>query len=289
MAPKADTPSAEHRRLRGQLRRAREAAKLTQKDVAEALEWSTSKLIRIENGSVGISITDLKALLLHYEITDPGAVDRFVEMARASKKSAWWQEYRSHIGQAFLSFIGLEASALRVRQYQNLLVPGLLQTEAYIGNLAAIGARNEEHARLITEVRARRQDLITAEGGVEAFFIMDESVLYRQIGDHAVMREQLLRIKDRAEQPNISVQIVPFNAGVHRGMKSSFEIMEISEQPDDYALLLETVYKDQLIPDPTDETREFFQIFLELEKLALPATESMQLIGKRLEEMDTER
>jgi transcriptional regulator with XRE-family HTH domain len=289
MAPKAETPSAEHRRLRGQLRRARDAAKLTQKDVAEALEWSTSKLIRIENGSVGISITDLKALLLHYGITDPGEVDRFVEMARASKKSAWWQEYRSQIGQAFLSFIGLEASAVRVRQYQNLLVPGLLQTESYIGKLAAIGARDEEHARLITEVRVRRQDLINAVGGAEAFFIMDESVLYRRIGDDAVMREQLLRIKDRAEQSNISVQIVPFNAGVHRGMKSSFEIMEISEQPDDYALLLETVYKDQLIPDPNDETREFVQIFFELEKIALPASATPRLIDKRLEEMDNER
>jgi transcriptional regulator with XRE-family HTH domain len=287
--PRGETPSVEHRRLRAQLRRARDAANLTQRDVAEALEWSTSKLIRIENGSVGISITDLKALLLHYNITGTDRVNEFVEMARSSKKSAWWQDYRPHIGQPYLSFIGLEASAIRIRQYQNLLVPGLLQTEGYISELAAIGARDDEQARLITEIRVRRQDLITAAGAAEAFFIMDESVLYRRIGDAAIMREQLLRIKERAEQPNISVQIVPFSAGVHRGMKSSFEIMEISEEPDDYALLLETVYKDQLIPDPNDETREFVQIFFELEKIALPASETPRLIDKRLEEMDNER
>jgi transcriptional regulator with XRE-family HTH domain len=286
MTPRADTPSSEHRRLRGRLRQARVALKLTQRDVADALDWSTSKLIRIENGSVGISVTDLKALLLHYEITDKADVDSLVEMARVSKRSEWWQEYRHEVGQQFLKFVGIEASAIRIRQYQNLLFPGLLQSPEYIKNLVTIGSRNEKHAQVLYEIRLRRQELITIEHAPESFFIVDESVLHRQIGDAATMREQLLRVKEFADRPNITVQIMPFSAGVHRGMKSSFEILELSEEPDDYALLLEQAYKDELIPDPNEEAREYVQIFFEMEKAALPATETARMIDQRLEEMD---
>jgi transcriptional regulator with XRE-family HTH domain len=289
MTPRGETPLLELRRLRGRLRQAREALGLTQRDVAEALDWSTSKLIRIENGSVGISVTDLKALLLHYNITEQSDVDQLVKMARASKKSAWWQEYRNNVSTQFLTFLGLEASAIRIRQYQSLVIPGLLQAQGYITELTPINARDEDEARLNVEIRLRRQDLITMENAAEAYFILDESLLYRQIGDNAVMREQLMRLKEMATRPNITIQIMPYSAGVHRGMKGSFEILELSEEPDDYALLLESPYKDQLIPDPNDETKEFVQIFYELEKIALPVSETPRLIDKRLEELDNER
>lgn len=286
MTPRGETPLLELRRLRGRLRQAREAMKLTQRDVAEALDWSTSKLIRIENGSVGISVTDLKALLHHYNITEKSDVDQLVGMARAAKKSAWWQEYRNKISQQFITFLGLEGSAVRIRQFQGLLIPGLLQTRGYAGQLAPLSAKDEEEARLRLDIRLRRQGLITMDNPAEAFFIIDESVLYRPIGGAAVMREQLQKIKEMARRPNISIQIMPYAAAVHRGMKGSFEILELSEEPDDYAMLIEGVYKDQLVPDPTDETREFVQIFFELEKIALPAAETPRLIDKRLEEMD---
>lgn len=281
------TPLQEHRRLRGRLKSAREKRNLTQREVADALDWSASKLIRIENGSVGISITDLKALLLHYGITNEADVNQLVEMARASKRSAWWQEYRSQIPQPLLTFIGLESSAIRIRQYQNLVVPGLLQTQDYIKVLMTLSG-TEDGARTHFEIRRRRQGLITIDNPPEFFFILDESVLHRQVGDAAVMREQLLKLKELSDRPNISIRITPFSAGVQQGMIGSFEILELSDEPDDYALHLSGVYKDQLIPDPSEETLQYVQAFHELEKIALPATETPGLIDKRLEEMDKE-
>jgi transcriptional regulator with XRE-family HTH domain len=285
MTSRGKTPLGEHRRLRVALRHARDTLKLTQRDVAEALDWSTSKLIRIENGSVGISITDLKALLLHYGITKTAEVERLVDMARASKQSAWWHEFREYMSQQFLTFLGLEASAIRLRQFQGLLVPGLLQAPGYIKVLTAIGVPNDDDAQRNADIRARRQDIIGMEDGPEAFFILDESVLYRQIGDNAVMHEQLLKVKEMTGRPGVSIQIMPFSAGVHKGMKSSFEILELSEEPDDYALLLEQPYRDQLIQIPSEETTEFVHIFAELEKIALPASETPRVIDARLKEM----
>jgi len=288
MSPRGETPQSEHRRLRVALRDARDALHLTQKEVADALEWSSSKIIRIESGSVGISVTDLKALLLHYRVTDANEVDRMVTMARASKKAAWWQEHRELLTQDFITFLGLEASAVRMKQFQGLLFPGLLQSRSYIKALLALGDNTPEQERRGVEVRLKRQELIS-DHGPEISFIIDESVLYRKVGDAAAMREQLEKVKEVAEHPRVSIRVMPFAAGVHKGMKSSFEILELSDEPGDYALLLEQPYKDQLFQVVNDETKEFVDIFSELEKIALPATETPRMIDERLKEMGRER
>jgi transcriptional regulator with XRE-family HTH domain len=285
MTPRSETPEAEHRRLRVALRHARDALNLTQKEVAEALDWSTSKLIRIEKGAVGVSVTDLKALLLHYRVTEADEVDRMVSMVRASKKSAWWQEYRDLYPQDYITYLSLESSAIRIRQFQGLVVPGLLQSPGYIQQLMTLGNPGEEVVQRAFNIRVRRQTLLS-DNGPELFFILDESTLYRQVGDTAVMREQLTKLRDVARSRRASIRIMPYSAGVHRGMKGSFAILEMSADPDDYTLLLEQPYKDHLIETASDETHEFVEIFHELEKIALSTSESRRRIDDRLKELE---
>ena len=283
MPPQEASPLSQGRRVRLELRQMRTARQLTQKDVADALDWSTSKLIRIEKGEVGISITDLKALLLHYGVTEPAEVDRLVEMTRASKQAAWWQRYSADFRQDILTFWELESNAIRIRQFQGQLVPGLLQIPEYASALVSIG-RDEDGAARALDARMKRQNLMS-ENGPELFFILDESVLHRVIGGRAVLRDQLRRLRTLAGQPKISIQIMPFTGGIHRGMQGPFEILEMSEESDDFAVLVEGPYKDRLEVDPSDETREFVNIFFELEKLALPATETPAIIDARLREL----
>lgn len=287
MSPRSETPQAEHRRLLVALRQARNARHLTQKEVADTLDWSTSKLIRIEGGSVGISITDLRALLQHYEVTDPDEVDRMVEMARGSKKAMWWYEYRDAMPHEFYTFLGLEASAVKIKQFQCLMVPGLLQSRGYIETLVGFGAKPSERARRGLEVRLKRQELLS-EDGPEFSFVLDESVLHRRVSSNAVMREQLLKLRDTADHPRMTIQILPFSAGIHTGMKSSFEILELSDKPDDYALFLGLPHKDQLIQRSSEETKDFGAMFTSLTELALPASETQRLIDQRLKEMEHE-
>jgi transcriptional regulator with XRE-family HTH domain len=285
MTRRTETPQSEHRRLMVTLRQAREARQLTQKDVADSLEWSASKLIRIERGTVGISITDLKALLLHYDVTDAEEVDRMVEMARASKKAAWWQEYREVLPQDFVTFIGLEASAVRIKQFHGMVIPGLLQSPDYVKALLGLGQDTPDQARLGLEVRLKRQELIS-EFGPECSFIIDESVLYRTVGDNAVMRGQLLTLKEFAARPRVAIRILPFSAGVHRSMKNYYEILELSSEPDDYVLLVDQAYKDQLLQVPNDETRLFVSLFGELAAKALSAEDTLRVIDQRLKEIE---
>src|SRR3954462_9212976 len=116
------------RRLRVELRRLRTAADLTQREVADALEWSPSKIIRIESGQVGITVTDLKALVAHYGLRDDAQVASLTELARGSKRQPF-VEYRDVLSAETVKFLGYEASASRVRLVQPTLVPGPLQTE----------------------------------------------------------------------------------------------------------------------------------------------------------------
>src|SRR5215472_11588257 len=94
MAGERPSPVVQRRRLRAALRRARDKAGLTQAQVAAEMNWSESKVIRIEGGSVGISTTDLKALLGCYQVDDPDRIDELVALARAARERSWWNQYR---------------------------------------------------------------------------------------------------------------------------------------------------------------------------------------------------
>lgn len=280
--PRGGTPVSQLRRLRAELKTLREGLGQTQKDVADALEWSSSKVIRIENGPVGISITDLKALLFHYKVVDDERVDELLELARGSKQPAWWHRFKDVHSAKFLTFLGLESSAIRIRQFQQMVVPGLLQSPEYMRALLKSFGNSPEVVERGSTVRLERQRTVMVENDVETFFILEESVLHRLIGDEWVMRGQLLHLKELAARPNIRIQIVPFTAGVHRGLGVSFEIFQLSEQEDDYAMVVELPYQDRLIEESNEETKDYVAIFAELEKVALSPEDSLVLIDRLL-------
>ncbi|MEU0883522.1 helix-turn-helix transcriptional regulator [Lentzea sp. NPDC005914] len=276
-------PVAQQRKLLGELRQAREVLKLTQDSVAEALDWSTSKVIRIEQGKSGISVTDLRALLLHYGITEPTRVDELVDLARATKRPAWMAKYRG-LPKGFAQFIELESVAIRCRYMQTLLIPGMLQTRAYAAAVGAAGGEDPESMQRGIDVRMHRQNLLGPDGP-EMFFVIDESVLHRVVGGVEIMRDQLHRIRKLAATDQVSVQIVPFDAGLHPAMKGSFSILEISEDEEDYSLFLEQLYGSSLLQDDSEAVRQYLRYFLQLEKFALPASETPRVIDERLEHL----
>jgi transcriptional regulator with XRE-family HTH domain len=92
--PRHDDPNLYRRRLRDALRKAREAQQLTQKQAADDLDWSMSKLVRIEAGTVNVSTTDLKALLQLYAITDEAQVGNLLGIARNTRRPPWYSKYQ---------------------------------------------------------------------------------------------------------------------------------------------------------------------------------------------------
>jgi len=115
---------------------------------------------------------------------------------------------------------GLEASAYRLTTYEPELVPGLLQTPAYASVLihaAHPGDGAEEHARRV-QLRMRRQSRITRKmNPVVLDVILRESVLRGRVGGPRVMEKQLKHLVDIGTRANITIRILPFNAGFPLG------------------------------------------------------------------------
>ncbi|WP_370967246.1 helix-turn-helix domain-containing protein [Amycolatopsis sp. cg9] len=247
-------PVAERRRLLAELRRLRGSAGLTQKEVSTRLEWSLSKVIRIEGGAVGISITDLGALLRLYGVTDQAVVDSLSAAARASREKAWWDDYRPHHSPELIDFIAVEASAISMSEYQAFVVPGILQTTEYIRALGAAFHSTDEAIERSVVMRTQRRRLLTEEQPLVARFILDEASISRTVGSADTMREQLSFLLELNELPNVSIQVTAFDRGVTDGMQSSFTLFELPDQ-DPVAYLDQPGYLVLARTDPNEVAR----------------------------------
>ena len=267
-------PVTQQRRLLAELRQGRAKAGMSQQHVADELDWSLSKVIRIEHGAVKVGLTDLRALLTLYGITEADRVDRLIEMARASRQQRWWDDYRKLINPNFLQYVAMESTATLSRQFQNAVVPGMLQTRDYARSLITVYDRDQGPPVIeqYIEFRMKRQTALKAEGA-EFFFVLDEAVLRRQVGGPEVMREQLAHLKEIAKLPNVTIQILPFSAGTHRAMRASFYVLEVPTGIDDevdVVVMMQNTLDDTIVKNDSDKTAEFVELFVSLEALATP-------------------
>lgn len=288
MTSAQDAP-VQRRRLRSELRRVRSEAGRTQTDVAEALEWSPSKLRRIESGSVRISMTDLQALLRFYGVDDPGEVERILDLARAGKEPpAWWKAYREATSQQYLMFLGYESSASVIRMFQPLLIPGLLQDEEYARAVlrAYGGSATDKRVEEWVELRMRRQELLERPDPPDMYFVLDEAALHRWVGGREVMRQQLRHLKRQAELEHVTIEIVPFSAGEHPGMKGPFTLLEFADDRDSDVLFQENPRGDTISRDEEDEIEPYRKAFDQLRELA-SKEDPGALIDRALKEMST--
>jgi transcriptional regulator with XRE-family HTH domain len=225
-----EDPLLSRKRLRISLRHWREQRALTQEQVAEALDWSQSKVVRIESGKVRVSATDVRALLGLYKVSDHDEVARLVELARVARRRAWYRDYEHALDRDYDDYLSYESSALAIETFQQLLVPGLLQTEGYAR--AIMAANGATYSRERVELRLKRQAMLASEDGPSFRCVIDEAALHRQVGGPGVMREQLIRLRDAAG-PKISVGIIPFTAGAHSSMSEPFTLLTLDPAEDD--------------------------------------------------------
>jgi transcriptional regulator with XRE-family HTH domain len=278
-------PTVQRRLLRDELRRARDAAGLRQADVAHAMDWSPSKLIRIERGDVSVSTNDLKALLSHYGVKDKGKVNGLLELARSARGASFYDQFADLLAPGFKEYLAYEASASVTRQYQPILIPGLLQTEEYArGMFEGMGIVDPENADRAWAVRQHRQELHDRETPPEMLFVLDEAVLRRHVGRGDVMRKQLRRLKEYAAEPHISIQILPFTRGAHPGMAGSFMLLEFTDPSLTDLLHLEGI-NSTTVREDTDQIARYLDKFAQLQKLALSLDESVDFLDVLIEEM----
>jgi transcriptional regulator with XRE-family HTH domain len=265
-------PLVHRRRLRTELRRVRIGADLTQEQVAKAMDWSLSKIIRIETGAVGVSTNDLRALLALYKVHDPERIDELVELARASRQGSWSSKYRGSFSSQFLQFVEYEEAASVVRTYDPLLVPGLFQTEEYADAVIRRLADPDTAADLIQtrmEIRLTRQQLLEQASPPTLMCVIDEAAIQRLIGERNIARSQIRRLISLATRPNITIEVVPFSAGLHRGMLEAFWVLEFPDPEDSNVLFVETSRDIIVSHDEAGEISGYLETFEELKSISL--------------------
>jgi transcriptional regulator with XRE-family HTH domain len=228
MTETATGSTVPRRQLGRHLRDARGRARLTVRAAAEALEWSEAKIWRIETGQTSMRSLDVEAMCRVY-----GAPDELTEalkgLARETKGRGWWHSYGDVIPSWFDLYIELEASASRLCTYEAELVPGLFQTADYIRTMLATYKSELDSNEIERRVglRLARQALLTRVTARPTLaVILGEAVLHRVVGGERVMRDQLTRLVELSELPNVELRIAPFAIGIHEGVTTGpFTVM----------------------------------------------------------------
>src|ERR1017187_93373 len=170
--------------------------------------------------------------------TDPGEIDPFLALARDASKPGWWHSYDDVLPSWFRTFVGLEEAATVIRGYDPHWIPGLLQTPEYARASVQTGfpdAAKEEGGRRV-ELRLARQHILARPDPPRLWLVLDENTLRRPAATTGpeVMRAQIDKLIEAASRPNITVQVLPFTAGLHPAMYGPFRIFRFDahDQPD---------------------------------------------------------
>ena len=263
------------RRLARMLRRLREDAGFTIDEVAAQLDLSPSTLSRIETAQVRVRTNDLRRLLDIYKVTSAQG-EQLLQLARERRQQPWWNKYKD-LPTAALS--SLERGTASILQYSVLLVPGLLQTEAYAREvLTALPPMAGLDTERRVEFRMKRQELLTDDQAPRLWVVLDEAVLQRPVGGQQVMDEQLQRLIDAAALPNVTIQVLPFSVGAHAGIDGEFTILSYADPADPDVVYLETT-AGQSFDESTDVTRRYNSIFDDLRAAALNPAESIRTLA----------
>jgi transcriptional regulator with XRE-family HTH domain len=282
-------PVVQSAALRNELVRLRKEKGLTQEEVATSLEWSASKVIRLEVGRSSITKVDLDALLGQYGVTSEVQRERLNKLNRGAHAPGWWNGYRNDILATYLNYVGYEAGASFIRQFQGSVVPGLLQTPEYARALTVISVEDRDKVDSVVGLRLQRQsELARRDTPARQYYVLDEAVIRRYIGiqeDPTIMPDQLRHIVDRARnEERITVRVIPFQAGAHAGLSGPFTLLEFDGGLPD-VLYLDAGREVIGMVSSDDRVAEYADSFESLIEMALSADDSLEFIRAAAEEM----
>jgi transcriptional regulator with XRE-family HTH domain len=250
------SPTLRARRLAIELVGRREAAGLSRDEAARRLEWSTSTIFRIETGRSRPQPRSVRDLLDLYGVTGAER-DGLIQLAREARQPGWWHSFRDVLSNPYEVYIGLETGAVSIRNFEPLLVPGLLQTADYARAMIRGGPRelDRDEIERRVEVRMSRQQILLRDDRPRLWAVIDEAVIRRIVGSPVIMTAQLRHLVGAAEQGKTTLQVIPFSAGAHAGTSGPFVILELPEPTEPDLVYVETLAGDIYLEERADVDR----------------------------------
>jgi transcriptional regulator with XRE-family HTH domain len=272
------SPMLRRRRAGSRLRQLRETAGKSLADVAAYLECSAAKVSRVETGRLLARVPDVRNMLDLYDVSESERAE-ILDMVRESRERGWWQDYPDVVYDTYGQALGYEDSASEIWQYEEYLVPGLLQTKEYAYAVVANHAGySEEIADRNIEVRMIRQAILDRPEPPRFDVILDESVLHRVAAlGRNTGRPQLHRFAELAGRPNIVLRVVPYSAGISSHV--SFTVFGFPEPTDPRIACVDGV-AEVMIESRMGAVAQYVAMFDTARFMALDPDESLALIKK---------
>ena len=277
------TPTVRGRQLARELRHLREGTGMTGEQVAAKMSWEQSKISRMETAKMRITSGEVMELCETYGV-DGAKRDQLVKLARSARHRDWWREYSDYLKKGFIDFLAFEAEARTSRGYEAQVIPGILQCEEYARAilLGAQPRRSDEVDRGV-EVRLARQQRVTqSEDPLNVWAVIDEAVLRRVVDRPEVMVAQMKRLLELGELGNVSIQVLPYRAGIHAAIDGPFVLLTFDGYPD--LLYIEHLVGCVYLEKPA-ETEQGSLIFDHLRSAALNTSDSTALIREQVKEL----
>ena len=269
------SPTVRGRRLMRELTRLRQAQGLSLETAAQRLDFSKSKLYRLENGRSRITLDDLEDMLDLYAVRSPQR-EALVQLGRDARKRGWWTAYSDVFTG---SYVGLESEASRI-QVNAHIVPGFLQTADYARAIIAAtrpALETSEVDRRVTARTVRQNALFGRDEPPEIHVVLDEVALRRQVGSPQAMAAQLETLAEASARPGMTFQVLPFALGASAGMEGEFVIL-IFPDPEDPPV----AYAEGLMGDVYLESEEELDVYnlawIHVVNAALSPSESASMI-----------
>lgn len=282
--PVKKKPSLRALWLGQRLKELREDNGMNLKEVGSYLQRDASTVSRFEAGEYPARRIEVAALLDLFRVDDEAERARLTALGEAVWQTGWWDQYRKDVKREMVDLAWLEARALEIRNYEAIMVPGLLQNYEYAE--AVIRGDDEsltdEQIGRFLELRMARQKVFDRPDPVKLRAIMDESALRRPFGGRDVLRVQLTQLLDLAQRPHVELRVLPSDADTHAGNSGVFALFLM---PDPYptAAYAETLAGGLYVE--SDKTDRFARAYDRLSKAALPPTESAALIDRVIKEI----
>jgi transcriptional regulator with XRE-family HTH domain len=280
-------PTVRRRQLGRELRRLREQAGLNADEVAKMLRCSTSRISRIETAQIRIAPGTVHEILDALHVVGPSR-DRLVLMAREAEHLPWSHAYSDTLSRPVTTYYSLESEAAWLKAFESTVIHGLLQTDEYVRAVTKHWDHDPSFIDSMIASRRRRRALLTREEPLTLNVVFDEAVLRRQVGGHRVMKAQLQWLADCAQLPNVHLQVIAFEAGMHSGPGGSFGILGFAD-PDEPSVVYIENANDESILDRRSVVAAYEGTFDRLRAEALDSSETLALIRDQLSRYDNVR
>ncbi|MBR7829587.1 helix-turn-helix domain-containing protein [Actinospica sp. MGRD01-02] len=235
------------------LRKLREAGSVSMKEAGYHIRGTESKISRMETGKVSFKERDVADLLTLYGVTEAKEREQILNLVNEANTLGWWHTYSESLPNWFEAFVGLETAASIVRTYEVQYIPGLLQCPEYVRSVVrANRSLSQDEVERRVEVRVRRQDVLNRPGAPVFWAVLDEAALRRPMGGVESMVPQIEYLIEKADQPNITIQLLPFSVGAHAAEGGAFAMLRFAEQELPDVVYLEHLTGAQYLDRPED-------------------------------------